>query len=242
MNRNLLKFGQGNLKLPPWVTTFSLPAGHSCPFAQSCRASADPATGRIRDGPHIEFRCYKASEEARYRGSRENGWHNFQLLRTCQSAEQIAQLIGDSLLPGTPVVRIHTGGDFFSEAYFRAWLFVAKERPRTLFYFYTKSLRYWVNHLADVGDGHNPGRVSNFVPTASWGGQDDHLISRHRLRSARVVFSQAEADEHGLEIDFDDGLAMKHGPDFALLVHGTQPAGTEAARAVSALRRMSSQF
>src|SRR4051812_42633880 len=101
---SLLKFGQGNLKLPPWVTTFSLPAGHACPFAKACRASAEPETGRIRDGPAIEYRCYKASEEARYRSSRENGWHNLQLLRSRKSSEAMAELILDSLLPGTLVL------------------------------------------------------------------------------------------------------------------------------------------
>ena len=111
----LLKFGQGNAKLAPWVTTFSLPAGHSCPFAKDCRSSADRETGRITDGPDTEFRCYKASEEARYRTSRESGWHNFDLLRERKTTGELADLILASLPLGTPFVRIHTGGDFFSQ-------------------------------------------------------------------------------------------------------------------------------
>jgi hypothetical protein len=148
----------------------------------------------------------------------------------------MVDLILASLLPGAPVVRIHTGGDFWSQRYFDAWLDVAHQRPRTIFYFYTKSLRYWVSRLEEVGGGHTPGSVSNFVPTASWGGRDDHLIEAHSLRSARVVYSEAEADSLGLEIDHDDSHAMQHGPDFVLLIHGSQPTGTDAARAVSALR------
>jgi hypothetical protein len=148
----------------------------------------------------------------------------------------MADLILDSLLPGCPVVRIHTGGDYFSQRYFEAWLAVARQRPRTIFYFYTKSLRYWVARLEEVGDGHTPGSVPNFVPTASLGGRDDHLIEAHSLRSACVVYSEAEAESLGLEIDHDDSHAMQHGPDFALLIHGSQPTGTDAARAVSALR------
>jgi len=104
-------------------------------------------------------------------------------------------------------------------------------------YFYTRSLRYWVARLDEVGTGRSPGDVPNVVPTASRGGRDDHLIERHGLRSARVVFSVAQAEELGLDVDHDDSHAMRHGPDFALLLHGTQPAGTEAARAVQALRR-----
>ena len=113
--KHLLKFGQGNAKLPQWVTTFSLPAGHSCPFAKDCRSSADRETGRITDGPDTEFRCYKASEESRHRTSRERGWHNFGLLRACRTTAEMARLIVHSLPNGAPVVRIHTGGDFFSQ-------------------------------------------------------------------------------------------------------------------------------
>jgi hypothetical protein len=51
------------------------------------------------------------------------------------------------------------------------------------------------------------------------------------LRSARVVFSEDAAKKWELEIDHDDSHAMKHGNDFALLIHGTQPAGTEASKA-----------
>jgi hypothetical protein len=74
----------------------------------------------------------------------------------------MTDLILQSLPPGAPVVRVHTGGDFFSQRYFDAWLEVSRQRPQTTFYFYTKSLRYWVARLADVGDGHThskPGRA-----------------------------------------------------------------------------------
>ena len=232
----LLKFGQGNAKLAPWVTTFSLPAGHSCPFAKDCRSSADRETGRITDGPDTEYRCYKASEEARFKTSRQSGWWNFDLLRECTSTAEMADLILASLLPGTPVVRIHTGGDFFGQRYFDAWLEVSRQRPETTFYFYTKSLRYWVARLEEVGNGHTPGTVPNFVPTASRGGREDHLIDAHGLRSARVVYSEEEAESLGLEIDHDDSHSKRHGPDFVLLIHGPQPAGSEASKAISALR------
>jgi hypothetical protein len=89
----------------------------------------------------------------------------------------------------------------------------------------------------EVGDGHTPGAVPNFVPTASLGGRDDLLIDTHGLRSARVVFSEAEAESLGLELDHDDSHAMRHGPDFALLIHGPQPAGSEASQAISNLRK-----
>jgi len=137
-------------------------------------------------------------------------------------------LILDSLSPFAGYVRLHVAGDFYSQDYFDAWLEVARRRPRTLFYGYTKSLKYWIRRKDQV--------PSNFLLTASYGGKHDRLIAEHALRYAKVVFSEAEAAALGLELDHDDSHAMNAGPSFALLLHGTQPAGTEAARAVAALR------
>lgn len=224
--REGMKFGQGNSKLDEGITTFSLPAGWFCPFADQCRSRADRATGKITDGPNTTFRCFSASGEVR--GSvRDARWHNADLLRGL-SLEELVQLILDSLSPFAGYVRLHVSGDFFSQDYFDAWLEVARRRPRTLFYGYTKSLPYWVRRLAEIPE--------NMVLTASYGGTHDHLIEQERLRSARVVFSEHEAAALGLEIDHDDSHAMQPGPSFALLIHGAQPAGSEAAKAITALR------
>ena len=106
-------------------------------------------------------------------------------------------------------------------------------KPDKQFYAYTKSLRYWIQHK-DWAD-----RIDNFVLTASRGGRHDHLIEQHNLRESVVVFSEAEAAEKGLEIDHDDSHAAVpswSNNDFALLIHGVQPAGTPAAKALSALK------
>ncbi|MFO0798328.1 MAG: hypothetical protein U0804_12695 [Gemmataceae bacterium] len=234
--RKSLKFGQGNAKLSPAITTFSLPAGHSCPFARECLSKSDRGTGIIRDGRHVRFRCYASTMEARRPSVRRARWHNYTQLRACRSAEEMARLILDSLTPFAGWVRVHDSGEFYSQVYFDAWVLVAQTRPRTTFYAYTKALPVWVRRLALVGDGYEPGEVSNLVLTASHGGTHDHIIREHRLRSARVVYSQAEADDLGLEVDHDDTHAMRHGFDFALLLHGQQPAGSEAAKAARALR------
>lgn len=148
----------------------------------------------------------------------------------------MARLVLASLTPLAGWVRVHDGGDFFSQAYFDAWVAVARARPRTTFYAYTKALPLWVRRLDAVGTGSAPGAVPNLVLTASFGGTHDRLIRAHRLRTARVVFSQAEADASGLEVDHADSHAMHYGPDFALLLHGQQPAGSAAARAARAFR------
>jgi len=105
-----------------------------------------------------------------------------------------------------------------------------------LFYAYTKSLRYWLS-VREFPE------IWNFVLTASYGGTHDHLIDEFNLRSAKVVFSEAEAAELGLPIDHDDTHAAKptlRDDSFALLLHGTQPKGTDAATALKALKGVGS--
>lgn len=231
-----LRFGRGNAKLDPGIRTFSLPAGHTCPGAHQCRSRADRTTGHVKDSVAAEFRCYAVTMEARLPSVRGSRWHNYEQLRRCESTEEMASRMLDSLSPFARVVRVHDAGDFFSQAYFDAWLVVARERPHTVFDFYTKSLRFWVARLADVGTGHTPGAVPNVVPTASRGGRDDALVGSFGLRSAAVVYSVAEAAARGLPVDHDDSHALQHGPDFALLLHGTQPPNSEAALAARSLR------
>jgi hypothetical protein len=224
-----LKFGRGNAKLDDAVFTFSLPAGHSCPFANECLSRADRHTGRIKDGPNTTFRCYAASMESRHRTVRDARWHNLEALRACGSKDEMVALILASLSPYAGYVRVHDSGDFYSQSYFDAWLKVARQRPHTTFYAYTKSLPFWVARLGDIPD--------NFVLTASKGGRHDRLIEERGLRYAEVVYSKEDADALGLELDHDDSHAMVNGHSFALLIHGTQPGGTPAAKAVAALRR-----
>ena len=81
--------------------------------------------------------------------------------------------------------------------------------------------------------------LDNFILTASYGGRDDYLIEELNLRSVKVVFSEAEAEEKGLPIDHDDSHAARpsmRDQDFALLIHGTQPKDTEASKALKALK------
>ncbi len=225
--RKLLRFGRGNAKLDDAIFTFSLPAGYSCPSARLCLSRAGRKNGRINDGLQTQFRCYAATMEIR-QSVRRSRWHNFGLLQACNSAEEMTALILASISRFAGYIRIHCSGDFFSQDYFDAWLAAAAARPSTLFYTYTKSLPFWVARLGCIPD--------NFVLTASKGGQQDDLIESHGLRYALVVYSEAEAKALGLPIDHNDSHAMQPGGNFALLIHGTQPAGTEAAKAVAALR------
>lgn len=212
------------------VYSFSILSGVDCPFAKECKSRA-VETGKgnrtIQDGPHTKFRCFSATQEMQYDAVYFNRLHNHNLIHSCKDEWEMADAIGDAIPDDAGVVRIHIAGDFFNHTYFRAWMIVASRFPQVLFYAYTKSLQYWVRNRDYLSD--------NFVLTASRGGRSDKLIKKYNLRSARVVFSEAEAVKLGLDIDDDDSTASdptKRDQDFALLIHGTQPAGSKASKAL----------
>ena len=224
-----LRFGMGNAKLSKSIATFSLPAGHSCPFAKECLSKTDKFTGKIIDGQHCKFRCFAASEEALFTTVRKSRWHNFDLLRSNSTESEAAKLIQRSLPYGSNIIRTHVSGDYYNEKYFLAWLNVALNNPFKIFYGYTKATPFMVKFKEFT--------PSNFRFTASKGGTCDNLIGKYRLKSAEVVFSVKEAKDKNLEIDHDDGLAISDNKkSFALLLHGTQPENSPASKALSALK------
>ena len=224
-----LKFGFGNSKISRSIATFSIPAGHTCPFAKECFSKASRLTGKIVDGKHCQFRCFAASQECTYPSVRKQRWYNFELLKQFKDIEKMGSVIQASIPHNAQFIRIHVSGDYFSESYFLAWINVALNNPGIVFYGYTKALPFLVKYKKFI--------PSNFRLTASKGGTHDHLIKEHDLKFAEVVFSVQEAEDKGLKIDHDDGLAMYSDKSFALLLHGTQPAGTKASAAIQLLAK-----
>jgi hypothetical protein len=214
------------------IYSLDLLSGWSCPMAVNCLSKV--VKGKIVDGKFTKFRCFSASQEALYPNTFNARKHNFDLLRACKSSDDMLQLFLASMPKNLGICRIHVGGDFFNRMYLLAWLSLAELHPDRLFYAYTKSLPYWLQYRDYIDS------LPNFVMTASYGGRHDSLISQENLRSATVVFSRSQAASMGLEIDHDDSHAAdpsKKGESFALLIHGTQPAGSEAADALKALRK-----
>lgn len=216
------------------VYSFDLLSGHSCPFAEQCfsKAVTNKETGKrtIKDGPKTEFRCFSASQEVIYTNTYNRRSENFTSLRKL-STDQMVTMIDAAIPSNLGICRIHVAGDFFNEKYFAAWMQIANMHPDRLFYAYTKSLPYWTNAINDIPE--------NLVLTASRGGRRDDLIEVYNLRSTVVVYSEQEAFMAGLEIDHDDSHAANpetRTKDFALLIHGVQPKGSEASEAIKKLK------
>ena len=96
MTKNLLRFGFENAKLKG-IWHFSLPSGYTCPGASGCLTYAIKETGKIKDGPNQNYRCYAAMDEARYPSVRRQRWHNFDLLNATKTIKTMVDLICESL-------------------------------------------------------------------------------------------------------------------------------------------------
>ena len=216
------------------VYSLDLLSGYSCPFAKACLSKAVEVDGRrtIKDGPDNEFRCFSASQEVQYTNVYNLRKHNYDTLKQDKNDWPLMYLeLWKSIPKDAGIIRIHVAGDFFNQNYLRAWIQLAHETPDVLFYAYTKSLKYWDALKSEIPE--------NLVLTASYGGRDDWMIDDCGFRSAKVVFSENEANIAGLPIDHDDSHAANPDwadNDFALLIHGTQPKGSEAAVALKALK------
>ena len=244
---NLLKFSIGNAKLKKDTLIFDLPAGKVCPGALNCHswANVDKDGKRsIKDGKFTEFRCYAASQEVLYTALFQKRQYNLNLILEALKEDKdknslfstvslILRSIEKYETKNIKKVRIHSSGDFFNMAYLDAWLAVAKIKPHLKFYCYSKSLNLFLNKKLS----------SNFYLTCSMGGLYDHLIKDNFKRYAVVVYSKSEAYTLGLlhhgkgyKIDKDDSSCFKNAP-FALLLHGSQPKGSTASKALQAIKK-----
>lgn len=215
------------------VYSLDLQSGKDCKFAVECRSMAVKTKNglRIKDFPQCRFRCFSASQEALFTKVYNRRLHNSRMIKKLKTVEMISSGLLSSMPKDIGICRIHVGGDFISQSHFNAWLKVAKARPDVLFYAYTKALTYWYNQQNNIPD--------NLVLTASYGGTLDEFIPKWGLRSAIVVNRPYEAKKRGLPIDDSDALAAnpaRRSTNFALLLHGTQPANTDEAKLIAARR------
>lgn len=231
----MLHFSHGNAKLNKNTVIFNLPAGSTCPGALQCfsMAVADENGKRsIRDGEHTVFRCFAASSEVQYDGVYHNRQHNFKAIVDALKNGNCADLINTELQKArkknTQFVRIHESGDFFNAAYLLSWVMVAQANPDLKFYCYSKNLPLFMGLQLP----------ENFYFTASYGGKFDYLIDEGFFpRYSKVFMTEDDAIAAGFKVDSQDRSCFEEGP-FALLVHGTQPAGSEWGKAARANRKV----
>jgi hypothetical protein len=225
---------------PSEFKSVSLLSGISCPGANICKSQAvvDPETGKrsIQDSPGCQFRCFAANDEAMYNETYAQRKHNRDLvLKYKDDPFKLAALILGSLGPKVKLVRFHIGGDFLCMSYLLGVLIAARVRTSMRIYFYTKSLHFLAKLDCDASD-----LPSNVSPVMSEGGLFDPMLPALKargFRSVRVFMDPQSAADAGMELDHKDNLAAYGSESFGLLVHGTQPKGSKAGKAVSAMRK-----
>lgn len=199
------------------VASADLPCGYTCPMADKCKSFSHPITGKIHDASSCEYRCYGASLESAFTPLRKMHWNNFDLVRVARTSGNITDILSIAMIDTLKVLRIHSFGDFFTPEYFNAWVNIAEMFPKIDFFTYTKVLPFM----------HIP-RPENFSMVYSDGGKLDHM--RIDEPTAYVVKSELHASKMGLPVSCishpaDDYNFVKAGKSFALVLHGTQPAG-----------------
>ncbi len=234
----MLKFSPGSdnsklrkleAKTGKTIYSFSMRSGHTCPNAKECKSSAvenEAGERHIVDGEFTKFRCFSASQEVLWSGVYNQRKDNeIVLSQAAVDYKSAAESLGVSLPKKAEVIRIHIGGDFKTYNYLLAWLKLAEWTKHIQYYAYTKQLPLWIK-------ARDKGLIpANFSLTASYGGHSDHLIERHNLKSAVVVHSEYAARKLGLVVDHDDSHALRGSRSFALVIHGSQPKGSDAAKA-----------
>ena len=230
-----LKFSKGNKKLSKDTLIISLPAGVTCPGANSCKAFVTLKDDKriLNRGSESLFTCFAASEELRYPNVFKARRYNYQIIKSYVSKNDLiglTELINWNIQinkKNINKVRIHESGDFDNLLYLQAWINVAKLNPEIKFYCYSKSLDLFLEVLLP----------DNFYMVASYGGRYDYLIDQGYFpKYSKVVFSEDEAIRLGLEIDKDDSLCFGNKP-FALLLHGLQEKNTPSGEALKLIKR-----
>jgi len=235
----VLTFSQENQKLGSSVTTFSLPAGWTCPFAHKCLKKVNryrvmdpekegegkiskrtgefvPDKGKVvtQTGPEAEFDCFAANQEMQYDAVRENRWRNFDLLKIAGKkggAEAQADLITNSL-----------------NYFFENEGATDEVRIHESGDFYNgEYLKAWLivckrmpkikfyAYTKSIPFVKNLQKfiekIPNFSLTLSRGGRRDDMIGDVNIKSAGVYNTPEEALKAGMQVDLDDFLAKQKG-------------------------------
>ena len=144
-------FASGNQKLSENIFIFDLPAGR-CGETGACPFKAGYCPGCYAKNSEMQY--ILSTPQKRYRNmemvkrmieeNKETATHNLSLLQRKLMLELHKRNATEDA-----VVRIHSSGDFFNEAYIQMWADIVKQYPSIFFYAYTKADKAIVLDSAD---------------------------------------------------------------------------------------------
>ena len=146
----------GNTKLGKGVLSFDLLAVRTCPNCADCRE-----------------KCYARKNE-NLRPQVFNK-HLFNTLMALDDLYALRELIKSQLHYSCKhIVRIHSSGDFFSQAYLNMWVHIAKWFPNIRFYGYTKTRGIF--DFSEADKTHNLNIVDSYLSDGSINFGDDDFL------------------------------------------------------------------
>jgi hypothetical protein len=208
------------------AASFNLPSGqaHICVAADLCRWFTDRESGRMTAGPNAQFKCYAAKVESYAPSARKMFWANYDALveQGVNNKEFMVETLSTMLYenPKVRILRIHAGGEFFSKAYFQAWVEVARNFSNVSFFGYSKVLNYVMSE-----------RSENFGLHYSYGGKMDKLWQHYTDSGVHIPTSFVVKPEdarpapeictdHKDDADYaKDFMYIMERRSFSLLVH-----------------------
>lgn len=165
--------------------------------------------------------CYARKGTYRFRNVREAHMRNLRMVVEDLEGWEVA-MAREVAKPryADAHVRIHDGGDFFSEAYLRAWLRIALGAPLTTFYCYTKEVAMFREVV-------EPDPPANFRWVYSRGGRHDALI-RDTDRQADVFPDAESLEAAGYTDQGASDLLAIYGPHKVGIVVNNHPGAVKA--------------
>ncbi len=163
-----LNLTRGNKKIHPSIGVWNLPVPSTCPGAGACMLTCYAT--KVTKGLNG---VVVAADAENYEASRRQDF-----------AERMTEAIRKMKVPA---VRIHSNGDFYSDAYVKKWAEVATALPQVCFFAYTKSLHLDLAPLQ---------ALPNFTLIKSFGGIHDGKIDTSKDNYARIVEDETQAAEN----------------------------------------------
>jgi len=185
---NLINFKNEKLKKDR-IGSYKLPAGKTCPFAGVCSEWCYAKTGTFR------FKSVKAIQEITLKATKLGCFVNLMVEEININKGRMSAL------------RIHSAGDFYSQAYFDKWLEIAYKVPFMRLYAYTTSLPFIRWDMLP----------NNFTIIQSSEGK----IPPDKRRKHSVVFpTEEEAIEAGYTLANKSDLVVFEATKIGLVAHG----------------------
>ncbi len=187
------------------VWTFSIPAGHTCPFKGACVRFCYASTGNYTcPEPRA---CY-----ARNLAFSQNPHFASFMLAEVREAARL-----DAKRGLNTVIRLHDTGDFYSRKYLADWIEIAhncRDLLNVSFYAYSKSVP-WVQEVQDLFP-------RNFEVILSECGTHDHLLPKAHARVVPVGYVPTEGEFLGGKDDLANLRAIRRGETLCLEAHGAR--------------------